>query len=127
MYRKALKADPHSALILKNLGTNLLSQGKLKKGADAYQAALAIDPQVFDSAAGLKVDNPSSVQNRGAMNYYMAKSCLRAGMTDRAIEYLRLALNEGFTNAKKLAADNDFAGLHGKPAFEQLLAAQSAH
>jgi hypothetical protein len=59
------------------------------------------------------------------MNYYMAKGCLRAGMTSRAIEYLRMALNEGFTSPKKIAADNEFAGLRGVPAFEQLLAAQS--
>ena len=43
------------------------------------------------------------------MNYYMAKGCVRAGMTERAIEYLRMALNEGFTSPKKLTADNEFA------------------
>ena len=58
------------------------------------------------------------------MNFYMAKGCLRAGMTARAIDYLRLALNEGFTNPKKIIADSEFAGLRGVPAFEQLLAAQ---
>jgi pentatricopeptide repeat protein len=58
------------------------------------------------------------------MNYFMAKGCLRAGMTERAIEYLRKALNEGFTNPKKIVADSEFAGLRGVPAFEQLLASQ---
>ena len=43
---------------------------------------------------------------------------------DRAIEYLRSALNEGFTNPKKIVADSEFAGLRGLPAFEQLLAGQ---
>jgi hypothetical protein len=53
----------------------------------------------------------------------MAKGCVRASMNDRAIEYLRMALNEGYTNPKKLAADSEFANLRGIPAFEQLLAA----
>jgi hypothetical protein len=58
------------------------------------------------------------------MNYYLAKGCVRAGMKDQAIEYLRMALNEGFTTAKKITADSEFASLRGIPAFEQLLAEQ---
>jgi Tfp pilus assembly protein PilF len=122
MYRKALKLDPKSALIEKNLGTNLLAQHRFNKGWDAYQAALAIDPQIFNASAGLRVDNPASTQDRGAMNYYMAKGCVRAGQSDCAIEYLRMALNEGFTNPKKIEADGEFAALRGIPAFESLLA-----
>jgi tetratricopeptide (TPR) repeat protein len=126
MYRKALKLDPDSSLILKNLGSDQLAQHKYKQGWDAYKAALALDPAIFqDSAAKLRVSNPASLSERGAMNYYMAKGCLRAGLTDRAIEYLRMALNEGFTNPKKIIADSEFAGLRGVPAFQQLLAAQS--
>ncbi len=125
MYRKALKLDSRSALIYKNLGTNLLAQHKYKRGWDAYQAALAIDPSIFNNNASPRVQNPSSVQERGAMNYYMAKGCVRAGMNDCAIEYLRMALNEGFTNPKKIEADSEFAGLRGLPAFEQLLASQT--
>jgi tetratricopeptide (TPR) repeat protein len=126
MYRKALKLEPQSALIEKNLGTNLLTQHKYKKGWEAYQAALAIDPRIFEQTNSPRVDNPASVQERGAMNYYMAKGCVRAGQNDRAIEYLRMALNEGFTNPKKIIADSEFASLRGIPAFEQLLAAQGA-
>jgi Tfp pilus assembly protein PilF len=126
IYRRALKLDPQSALIDKNLGTNLLSQHRYKQGWAVYQAALAIDPHIFEDNSSPRVDNPSSVQDRGAMNYYMAKGCVRAGMNDRAIEYLRMALNEGFTNPKKIAADSEFAALRGIPAFEQLLAAQRA-
>jgi len=125
MYKKALKIDPRSPLVLKNMGTDLLAQHKYEKGWEYYKAALAIDPQIFDrSAGGPKVENPASLEQRGAMNYYMARGCVRAGDTDRAIQYLRLALTEGFTSRKKLAADSEFAGLHGVPAFDRLLAEQ---
>jgi Tfp pilus assembly protein PilF len=122
MYRKALKIEPKSALILKNLGTDLMAQHKYEKGWEVYKSALEVDPQIFDRSTGPRVENPSSVQDRGAMNYYMAKGCARAGRTDRAIEYLRSAVNEGFTNPKKIAADQEFAALHGVPAFERLIA-----
>lgn len=124
MYRRALKIEPTSAVIMKNLGTSQVAEHKYKQGRKSYEAALAIDSHVFDDQRGPQVGNPSSAQNRGAMNFYMAKTCVRAGMNDRAIEYLRLALNEGFTNPKKIIADPEFAALHGIPAFDQLLAAQ---
>jgi Tfp pilus assembly protein PilF len=124
MYHRALKYDPKSALVLKNLGTDLLAQHQYKKGWEVYQTALSVDPQIFDRSTGPRVENPASVQERGAMNYYMARGCVRAGRNDRAIEYLRMAVDEGFTNPKKIAADQDFAGLHGIPAFDQLLAEQ---
>ena len=124
MYRKALKFDPKSALIYKNLGTNLLSQRKYKKGWEVYKTALELDPNIFRNNASPRVQNPASSEERGAMNYYMAKGCVRAGMNDCAIDYLRMALNEGFTSPKKIEADSEFAGLKGLPAFEQLLASQ---
>jgi tetratricopeptide (TPR) repeat protein len=123
-YRKALKADPKSALVHKNLGTALLAEHKYKKGWQEYQDALAIDPNIFEHTNTVRVENPASVQDRGAMNFYMAKGCVRAGQNERAIEYLRMALNEGFTNPKKIAEDGEFAALRDFPAFQQMLAAQ---
>ncbi len=122
MYHKALKIDPKSALVHKNLGTDLLAQHQYEKGWAAYQQALAINPEIFGLESGPKVQNPSTVEQRGAMNYYMAKSCARAGLNARAIEYLRMALNEGFTNTRKIAADSEFATLRGVADFEKLLA-----
>jgi len=126
LYRKALKYDPKSALIHKNLGTTLLTERKYRKGWELYQAALALDPNIFESNANPKVENPASAQERGALNYYMARGCARVGQNECAIEYLRMALNEGFTSPEKIVADHDFAILRGMPAFEQLLAAQHA-
>ena len=124
MYRKAIKLDPQAAIIYKNLGTNLLVQRKYAKGWEAYQKALAIDPNIFTNSVGPRIQNPSSVGERGAMNYFMAKGCVRAGQNDCAIDYLRMALNEGFTNPSKIKADIEFAGLKSLPAFQQLLAEQ---
>ncbi len=123
-YHKAAKLDPQSALIHKNMGTVLLAEHKYKKGWQEYQIALTIDPKIFEKNNAVHVENPASVQDRGAMNYYMAKGCVRAGQMERAVEYLRQALNEGFTNPRKIAEDNEFAALWDMPAFQQMLAAQ---
>lgn len=123
-YRKALKIDPKSALVLKNYGTNLLTEHKYNRGWEAYKQALAIDPEIFADHSGPEVQNASSVQERGAMNYYMAAGCARAGYPDCALQYLRMALDEGFTTRKKVQADSQFASLRDNPAFKQLLAEQ---
>ena len=124
LYRKALKISPRSAMILKNLGTNLLVQRKYGRGWQAYEEAAAIDPDIFRNQNSPQAQNPATIAERGAMNYYMARGCLRTGQTDCAIEYLRRAMNEGFTSPRKLASDADFEALRDYPAFKDLLAEQ---
>jgi tetratricopeptide (TPR) repeat protein len=125
MYRKALKIDPTSALILKNLGTNLLAQHKYEKGWKEYLAAIKADPLIFQDNSRPRIQNPASVSDRGAMNFYLAKGCVRAGMPERAIQYLRMALNEGYTSPKKIIADNEFASLHSLPEFQELISSET--
>jgi tetratricopeptide (TPR) repeat protein len=126
-YRKAVKLDPETALFHKNLGTAYLTHRKYKKGWQAYQDALALDPQIFDRSNSVRIQNPSTVQDRGAMNFYMAKGCVKAGMPGKAVYYLRLALNEGFTTPKKIMSDAEFAVLYDNVEFQQMLAAQGVY
>lgn len=126
-YRKAVKFNPKSALFRKNLGTALFAERRYKKGWQAYRAALALDSTIFSHHAGMRVENPASLEDRGAMNFYMAKSCAQAGLTTQAVEYLRLALNDGFTNPKKVLADVEFARLRDVPAFQQLMNSQGVY
>jgi Flp pilus assembly protein TadD len=123
-YRKALKLEPHSAAILKNYGTELMLRGKYKQGGQMYAEAIAEDPTAFQGSSGFSIADPTSTRDRGAMNYYMAKTCARAGMKVAAIDYLRRALSEGYVNPQKIIADDEFASLRGTPDFEKLLAAQ---
>jgi len=123
-YRKALKIDKRSALIYKNLGTDLLAEDQFKKGWECYQTALAIDPDIFERTNQLRIGEPTPSHKIGAMNYFLARSYAGAGMTDLAVEYLRKAIDEGFTDRKKILADKEFASLHGHTAFERLLAEQ---
>lgn len=125
LYRHAIKLNSSSALFHKNLGTAYISSRKYKKGWEEYRAALVIDPQVFSTQVGLRVLNPTNTQDRGAMNYFMARGCLMAGEKKQAIEYLRLALNEGYTNPKKLVEDNEFAALRGMPAFQEMIESET--
>lgn len=123
-FRKAIRLNPDDAKALSNLGTNLLNQREYEKGAEAYQQALAIDPHILDVRFGIHQDQPTDKQARSAVNYFKARSCARAGLTDCALTYLEKAFDEGFATAKRVAADSDFASLRGTPAYDRLLAQQ---
>lgn len=122
MYHKALKIAPQSPLTLKNLGTNLLMQHKYSQGWKAYEEALDLNPRIFEESNGPTIANPTTIRERGAMNYYMARGCVRMGETACAMEYLRMAISEGYTTIKKVSEDADFASLRGTPEFKQLAA-----
>jgi tetratricopeptide (TPR) repeat protein len=124
MYRKAIELNSSFALCYKNLAASLMAQHKYKQGRVADARALTLDPKISDPGMYPTVDNPASVRDRGAMNYYMAIDCARAGQTECALAHLRLALNQGYTSANKVAADTNFASLAGNPLFQQLLAEQ---
>lgn len=121
-YRKAVEVNPESARSAMNLGTNLMTQRRYSEGSEMYKRALALDPDVFDTSEGPISENGVPIEQRGAMNYYKAKDYAQAGMIDRALKFLKKALNEGFASPADVAQDTSFASLHQNPAFKRLMA-----
>ena len=121
LYRKALKLSPDSARISINLGTNLIVRGKYSDGSHMYARALALDPDVFEDPDTLVSKGIAPLSQRRALNYYKALACAQAGLSERAIQFLQKAVNEGFTGLKKAAQSSSFVRLHGNPKFEQLI------
>jgi tetratricopeptide (TPR) repeat protein len=120
LYRRALKLMPHSATVYNNLGAAYFAQGKFRQGAEAYRSAFAIDPAVFSADSFQGIPELGSSAQQARQNYCLAELFARAGMTDRAIEYLRKAFDEGFSDRKRLMKDRDFTSLRNTAAFAQL-------
>ena|SRR5215469_12956916 len=122
LYKRALKLSPDSASIYSNLGTAFFARKKYKEASDAYQTALKLDPEIFEhhSTYGVLLQE-RDVEERAKFHYYLAKTYAKAGMNDRAMQYIRKALEEGFTERKKLMEDPEFATLRSMPEFKELL------
>jgi tetratricopeptide (TPR) repeat protein len=121
-YKRALKLSPESASIYSNLGTAYFAEKKYKEAAVSYDTALRLDPEIFEhhSTYGVLLQE-RSVDERAKFHYYLAKSYAKAGQNERALLYIRKALEEGFTERKKLLEDPEFTGLRDLPEFKELL------
>jgi tetratricopeptide (TPR) repeat protein len=125
-YRKALKLSPASASMYSNLGTAHFARKQYKEAFEAYQTALKLDPEVFErhSTYGVLLEE-RSVGERAKYHYYLAKTYAKAGINDRALQYLRKALEEGFGERKKIPEEPEFATLKDNPEFQQILAMEA--
>jgi len=121
-YKRALKLSPESASIYSNLGTACFARKKYKEAMEAYDTALRLDPEIFEhrSTYGVLLQE-RSVEERAKFHYYLAKSYAKAGQNERAMLYIRKALEEGFTERKKLLEDPEFTALRNLPEFQELL------
>lgn len=120
-YKKALKLNSHSAMFYSNLGTAYLAEGKYKKGAEAYRTALALDPSVFDGDPAAKIAEAGPGKEMATLNYLLAKTYAEAGRKDEALLYLRKAIDEGFSDRKKLLEDKELAILRDTPEYQRLI------
>ena len=69
MYRKALKIDPNSALIRKNLGTNLLAQHRFAEGLGRVPGRAQNRPGDLRTTTPGRASKSGIDLDRGAMNY----------------------------------------------------------
>ncbi len=121
LYRRALKLLPRSATTYNNLGAAYFAEGKYKQGAREYGRAFAINPSIFGQATFQGVTGTQSTAGLAEMNYCLAELFAQSGQYERAIDYLRQALDEGFGDHRKLKSDHAFAGLRRTAAFELLM------
>lgn len=121
-YRKALVLTPNSASIHSNLGTAFFARKKYKEAFQEYQTALTLDPEVFEhrNSHGVLLQE-RSVDERAKFHFYLAKTYAKSGQTDRALLYIRKAIEEGFKERAKFEEDSDFQTIRTLPEFQDLM------
>jgi tetratricopeptide (TPR) repeat protein len=123
-YKRALRYTNPTASIYANLGAAYFGRKNYKQATEYYEQALKIDPDVFEhhSSFGTLMQE-RTVEERATYHLYMAKMYAKSGANDRAIIYLRKALEEGGKDREKIPGMPEFALLVKSPAFLELLAA----
>lgn len=122
-YKRALKYPPQAASIYANLGAAYFARKDYKRATQNYEEALKLDPDVFEHRGTYgTIMQERTIGEIATFHLYLAKMYAKAGRDERAIIYLRKALEEGVKDRKKIPDMPEFAGLKTNRAFKELLA-----
>lgn len=124
-YKKALAGnDGKSASVFANLGAGYFARKQYKRASEAYERALQLDPEVFEHRGGYgTLMQERTVTELALFHLSLAKTYAKKGVNDRAMIYLRKALEEGVKDRQKIPDIPEFAELKKSPEFVELLAA----
>ncbi len=122
-YKKAIAIEATSASYYSNLGAAYFSKKEFDPAVVAYQRAVELDPNVFENSSrgGVQAQLPSP-DDRAHYDYTVAKLYAKMGYSDRSLEYLRKAMEEGYKDFKNVYKDAEFAELRKDKRFTELMA-----
>jgi hypothetical protein len=123
---KAIAIDNNSASFFNNLGAAYFAEKKFEPAVAAYQHALQLDPQVFErsSRAGIEAQL-AGPEDRARFDYTVAKLYAKMGFSERSLEYLKKAMEDGYKDLKNVYKDEEFALLRKNPRFTELMASKT--
>jgi len=126
-YQRAIRLRVDASSYYSNLGAAYFSKKEYAKAVMVYAHALQLDPDVFErtSRAGVSAQIPSP-EDRARYDYVMAKLYAQYGATDRSLEHLRRAMEEGYKGIDNVYKDKEFTALRKDPRFGQLMASRPA-
>ena len=122
-YRRALEIAPNSASIHSNLGTAYFARRQYDKAFEIYQKALSLDPEIFEhkSTQGVLLQE-RTVAERARFHFYLAKTYAKAGSKERALLYMRKAIEEGFKERQRFLEEPEFTSLRDLAEFKEIMA-----
>ncbi|HYL95955.1 MAG TPA: tetratricopeptide repeat protein [Terriglobales bacterium] len=124
-YERAITLRPDAASFYSNLGAAYFSKKEFEKAVAAYSKALQLDPDVFErtshSGVAAQMAKP---EDRAHYDYVLAKLYAQSGATDRSLEYLRKAMEDGYKGIDNVYKDAEFTNLRKDPRFAALMAAK---
>lgn len=121
-YQAAIKLRDDSGSFYSNLGAAYFSKKDYVKASFAYNQALQLDPDIFERTSHSGVlAQMSSPGDRAHFYYVLAKLYAKSGITDRSLQYLRRAMEDGYKGIDDVFKDSEFAGLRKDPRFTALM------
>ena len=127
LYTEAIDIDQTSASYFSNLGAAYFSKKEFENATLAYTHAIQLDPDIFErtSRTGVAAQLPSP-EDRARYNYTMAKLYAKIGLTERSLQFLRRAMEDGYKDIRMVYKDAEFSSLRKDPRFTELMAAKPA-
>lgn len=124
-YEKAIEVRPDSASFYSNLGAVYFSKKDFEKATYAYSEAVRLDPTVFEHTSQTGVSAQTTTQeDRAHFEYVLAKLFAKQGDSDRSLQYLKRAMEEGYKGIDDVYKAPEFERLRSDARFTQLMASR---
>lgn len=118
-FKKAISLNPKEASFHLNLGSLYLERNKRERGMEEWKKGFALDPDIFSkrNVANVSIRGVSSMERY----FFLAQLMAASGNLEAAIENLKLAFNNGFTDLEMIRTSPDFNPIRKNENFEQFL------
>ncbi|HVP65041.1 MAG TPA: tetratricopeptide repeat protein [candidate division Zixibacteria bacterium] len=121
-FKKAISIDPQNATYHSSLGTVYMDNKQFDLAMAEYRHALSLDPEVFDHNSPFGVSAAlRSPEDQARHAYEMAKLYASIGDFERALRYLRKAMEEGYPEIRNVYKEKSFASLREDERFVSLM------
>jgi len=124
-YLHAIQLDSTRAAFYSNLGAAYFGKKDFEKATLAYSRAVQLDPDIFESSSRTGIAAQLSMrEDRAHFDYLLAKLYAKNGLTDRSLESLRRAMEEGYDRIHDVYKDPEFADVRKDARFTELMASR---
>ncbi len=109
-YERAISQKPDNASFHNNLAAALMDNKQFERGMAEYRKAFELDPSFFEHASRNGISaHMGSPQDRAQFSFVMAKLFAASGDLDRALHFLRSAMEDGYPRIEEVYRDKEFA------------------
>jgi tetratricopeptide (TPR) repeat protein len=120
-FKQALARDELVAATHVNLAEAWLGLKEVDRATTEYMRALELDPDVFSNDQGGSHLLLSSPAQHARIDYLVAKSYMKRGNLDGALDYLDRAKKLHYPDLNKVYSDPDFAALWQDPRLAKIV------
>jgi tetratricopeptide (TPR) repeat protein len=121
-YQKAIGLNPDSASYHNNLAVVYMDTDQYDRAMIEYRKAFEIDPAFFERASQNGISaRMSSPQNRARFAFAMARLFAASGDLERALHFLRSAIEDGYPQIDEVYREKEFAGIINDERFVALM------
>jgi tetratricopeptide (TPR) repeat protein len=119
-FKKAIALDETRPSFHVNLGATWFAQNKPDRALAEYARALELNPDALTSSNSGVAAQIASPEERARYAYMLAKIFAQRGDSDRCIQNLRKAKEEGYRDLANIYKDAEFAALRNDPRLAEI-------
>jgi tetratricopeptide (TPR) repeat protein len=121
-YERAISLKPYVASFHNNLAAALMDSRQFDRGMAEYRKAFELDPSFFEHSSQNGISaHMGSPQDRAQFSFVMARLFAGNGDLDRALHFLRSAMEDGYPRIDEVYRDTEFAHVRNDERFLALM------